>query len=63
MHPALDFQSECGSPIAHAPDADKSIIALKGGCFDRETKKTFKPSIEIYTQVSHIGSLSLRRKH
>lgn len=37
------FCSECGSPIAHDPDAVPEIIALKGGTLDSEIKKTLKP--------------------
>lgn len=37
------FCSECGSPIAHDPDAAPEIIALKGGTLDSELKKTLKP--------------------
>lgn len=37
------FCSECGSPIAHDPDAAPEIIALKGGTLDSEIKKTLKP--------------------
>merc|ERR1712078_713290 len=32
------FCSECGSPIAHDPDAAPEIIALKAGTFDSELK-------------------------
>lgn len=37
------FCSECGSPIAHDPDAAPPIIALKAGTLDSEIKKTLKP--------------------
>lgn len=37
------FCSECGSPIAHDPDAAPEIIALKAGTLDTEIKKTLKP--------------------
>ena len=37
------FCSECGSPIAHDPDAAPEIIALKAGTFDTELKKNLKP--------------------
>ncbi|KAK4033742.1 hypothetical protein C8A01DRAFT_49720 [Parachaetomium inaequale] len=43
------FCGECGSPIAHDPDAAPSIIALKGGSLDAEIKKTLKPDTEIWT--------------
>lgn len=42
------FCSECGSPIAHEPEA-APVIALKGGCLDSEIKKTLKPDTEIWT--------------
>lgn len=37
------FCGDCGSPIAHDPDAAPEIIALKGGSLDTEIKKTLKP--------------------
>jgi hypothetical protein len=37
------FCSECGSPIAHDPDAAPDIIAMKAGTFDSEIKKQLKP--------------------
>lgn len=37
------FCSECGSPIAHDPDAAPEIIALKAGTLDAEIKKNLKP--------------------
>ena len=37
------FCSECGSPIAHDPDAAPEIIAIKAGTLDTEIKKTLKP--------------------
>jgi hypothetical protein len=43
------FCGECGSPIAHDPDAAPEIIALKAGCFDTEIKKDLKPDTEIWT--------------
>lgn len=43
------FCSECGSPIAHDPDAAPEIIALKGGTLDSDIKKTLKPDTEIWT--------------
>ncbi|KAL2196504.1 Mss4-like protein [Corynascus similis CBS 632.67] len=42
------FCGECGSPIAHDPDAAPEIIALKGGSLDSEIKKTLKPTQEIW---------------
>ncbi|KAL1858298.1 hypothetical protein VTK73DRAFT_7843 [Phialemonium thermophilum] len=43
------FCSECGSPIAHDPDAAPEIIALKGGTLDTELKKKLTPDTEIWT--------------
>ncbi|BCS11042.1 hypothetical protein ASPFODRAFT_51271 [Aspergillus luchuensis CBS 106.47] len=43
------FCSDCGSPIAHDPDAAPEIIALKAGTFDTEIKKNLKPDTEIWT--------------
>ncbi|KAK6217508.1 glutathione-dependent formaldehyde-activating enzyme [Colletotrichum tabaci] len=43
------FCSECGSPIAHDPDAAPEIIALKAGTLDTEIKKNLKPDTEIWT--------------
>ncbi len=37
------FCSECGSPIAHDPDAAPPIIAMKAGTLDTEYKKALKP--------------------
>jgi hypothetical protein len=37
------FCSECGSPIAHEPDAAPGITAIKGGTLDSEIKKGLKP--------------------
>lgn len=37
------FCPECGSPIAHDPDAAPEIIALKAGTLDSEIKKNLKP--------------------
>ena len=37
------FCSDCGSPIAHDPDAAPEIIALKAGTLDTEIKKNLKP--------------------
>lgn len=42
------FCSECGSPIAHDPDAAPEIIALKAGTLDTEIKKTLKPVSAIH---------------
>ncbi|KAK0635556.1 Mss4-like protein [Bombardia bombarda] len=43
------FCEECGSPIAHDPDAAPEIIAIKGGSLDTEIKKTLNPEHEIWT--------------
>ncbi|BDD62613.1 hypothetical protein MPDQ_007302 [Monascus purpureus] len=43
------FCSECGSPIAHDPEAAPEIIAIKAGTLDTEIKKTLKPDTEIWT--------------
>ena len=40
------FCPECGSPIAHDPDAAPPIIALKGGTLSLEDKKKLKPVSE-----------------
>ncbi|CAI6100179.1 unnamed protein product [Clonostachys chloroleuca] len=53
------FCSECGSPIAHDPDAAPEIIALKGGTLDTEIKKTLKPDTEIWT----VGKLPFCQEH
>lgn len=37
------FCSDCGSPIAHDPDAAPEIIAIKAGTFDTEIKKSLQP--------------------
>lgn len=42
------FCTECGSPIAHDPEAAPDIIAIKGGTLETETKKTLKPNAEIW---------------
>merc|ERR1712000_653325 len=47
--PVKKYSSECGSPIAHDPDAAPEIIALKAGTFDSELKKNLKPDTEIWT--------------
>lgn len=53
------FCSECGSPIAHDPDAAPEIIAIKGGSLDSEIKKTLKPDTEIWT----VGKLPFCQEH
>ncbi|RDH27250.1 Mss4-like protein [Aspergillus welwitschiae] len=53
------FCSECGSPIAHDPDAAPEIIALKAGTLDTEIKKTLKPDTEIWT----VGKLPFCQEH
>ncbi|KAL6415203.1 hypothetical protein AUP68_01749 [Ilyonectria robusta] len=50
------FCSECGSPIAHDPDAAPEIIALKAGTLETELKKNLKP-----VRISR-GSLHLVKK-
>lgn len=42
------FCSDCGSPIAHQPDAAPDIAAVKAGCFTKEIKEGLKPTLEIY---------------
>lgn len=44
------FCSDCGSPIAHDPEAAPEIIAIKAGTLDSAIKKTLKPDTEIWTQ-------------
>lgn len=44
------FCPECGSPIAHDPEAAPEIIAIKAGTLDTATKQTLKPDTEIWTQ-------------
>ncbi|ELQ37189.1 DUF636 domain-containing protein [Pyricularia oryzae Y34] len=53
------FCSECGSPIAHDPDAAPEIIAIKGGTLDAEIKKKLKPDTEIWT----VGKLPFCQEH
>jgi len=53
------FCSECGSPIAHDPEAAPPIIAIKGGTLDSEIKKTLKPDTEIWT----VGKLPFCQEH
>ncbi|KAK3685786.1 Mss4-like protein [Podospora appendiculata] len=53
------FCGDCGSPIAHDPDAAPEIIALKGGSLDSEIKKTLKPDTEIWT----VGKLPFCQEH
>jgi hypothetical protein len=43
------FCGDCGSPIAHDPDAAPEIIAIKAGTLDTEIKKNLKPDTEIWT--------------
>jgi len=42
------FCSECGSPIAHDPEAAPEIIAIKVGTLDKDQKKNLKPEHDIY---------------
>lgn len=45
------FCGTCGSPMAHAPDAAKDIIAIKAGILDKATKQQMgEPNVDIYTQ-------------
>lgn len=37
------FCGECGSPIAHDPEAAPPIIAIKAGTLSKEIKQTLKP--------------------
>ncbi|TLS29013.1 hypothetical protein PpBr36_01633 [Pyricularia pennisetigena] len=53
------FCGECGSPIAHDPDAAPEVIAIKGGTLDAEIKKTLKPDTEIWT----VGKLPFCQEH
>ncbi|PKS07601.1 hypothetical protein jhhlp_006207, partial [Lomentospora prolificans] len=53
------FCGECGSPIAHDPDAAPEIIAIKGGTLDLEQKKNLKPDTEIWT----VGKLPFCQEH
>ncbi|KAJ5937588.1 hypothetical protein N7454_003930 [Penicillium verhagenii] len=53
------FCGECGSPIAHDPDAAPEIIAIKAGTLDSEIKKTLKPDTEIWT----VGKLPFCQEH
>lgn len=50
------FCSECGSPIAHDPDAAPEIIAMKAGTLDMEIKKKLQPV------SASINAPNLRRK-
>ncbi|GKT60439.1 LOW QUALITY PROTEIN: glutathione-dependent formaldehyde-activating enzyme [Colletotrichum tofieldiae] len=51
------FCSECGSPIAHDPDAAPEIIALKAGTLDTEIKKNLKP---FYTILAADVSIAIK---
>lgn len=53
------FCADCGSPIAHDPDAAPEIIAIKAGTLDTEIKKTLKPDTEIWT----VGKLPFCQEH
>ncbi|KAF7156677.1 hypothetical protein CNMCM5623_000350 [Aspergillus felis] len=53
------FCSECGSPIAHAPDAAPGIIAIKAGTLDTDIKRNLKPDTEIWT----VGKLPFCQEH
>ena len=51
------FCEECGSPIAHDPDAAPPIIALKGGSLDSEIKKTLKPVCFSFSSSLLVGEM------
>ncbi|CAK7206994.1 hypothetical protein SEUCBS139899_009802 [Sporothrix eucalyptigena] len=53
------FCSECGSPIAHDPEAAPPIIAIKAGTLVTEQKKALKPDTEIWT----VGKLPFCQEH
>lgn len=53
------FCSDCGSPIAHDPDAAPEIIALKAGTFDTEIKKNLKPVCSAIPCNSPLTDLNL----
>ncbi|KAK7454243.1 glutathione-dependent formaldehyde-activating enzyme [Colletotrichum acutatum] len=53
------FCSECGSPIAHDPDAAPEIIALKAGTLDTEIKKNLKPVSRATNPTPIEGTLSI----
>ena len=42
------FCADCGSPMAHAPDAAPDIIAVKVGQLSEDVKKQLKLNIDIY---------------
>merc|ERR1711990_133703 len=44
------FCGECGSPIAHDPEAAPEIIAIKAGTLETSQKKALKPTVEIYAK-------------
>lgn len=56
------FCSECGSPIAHDPDAAPEIIAIKAGTLDSEIKKNLKPVSSIPPQRSSLNTRKRKRK-
>lgn len=45
------FCSECGSPIAHDPEATPEIIALKARTLDWEIKMNLKPVCSFDTPI------------
>ncbi|KAI0881684.1 DUF636 domain protein [Annulohypoxylon maeteangense] len=53
------FCPECGSPIAHDPEAAPPIIALKGGTLSEADRKALKPDTEIWT----VGKLPFCQEH
>ena len=54
------FCGECGSPIAHDPEAAPPIIAIKAGTLSKEIKQTLKPVCFAYQRSSSLP-LSRRR--
>ncbi|KAI8908143.1 DUF636 domain protein [Powellomyces hirtus] len=44
------FCGECGSPIAHQPDSNPDVCAIKAGTLDFKIKKALKVDLELYTQ-------------
>lgn len=53
------FCSDCGSPIAHDPEAAPPIIAMKAGTLATEHKLALKPDTEIWT----VGKLPFCQEH
>jgi glutathione-dependent formaldehyde-activating enzyme len=53
------FCGQCGSPIAHDPDAAPEIIAMKGGTLSKEDKKALKPVRCGHPELRLYGGFSL----